>query len=166
MWEKSKYALAVLLIVAFIAASISIFAGRASLPISQSKEDPFVDDRVATVRLVMEEEDWSYCREHAFEERYVPADFWWDDELVPDVGFRTKGNSSLGQAVGWGNPRMPFAVDFNIFNRARTFHGVKKVFLNNGWSDPTLIREMIAYKVFARYGYSHPPCLSYRPLGK
>ena len=156
MWEKSKYALAVLLIVAFIAGTISLFVGRISLPISHSKEDPFVDDRVATVRIVMEEENWQFCLEHAFEERYVPADFWWDDELVPDVGFRTKGNSSLGQAVGWDSPRMPFAVDFNIFNRARNFRGVKKVFLNNGWSDPTLIREMIAFKVFADMGIPTP----------
>ena len=51
---------------------------------------------------------------------------------------------------------MPLAVDFNLFNRARTFHGVKKVFLNNGWSDPTLIREVIAYGVFAGMGIPTP----------
>ena len=156
MFEKCKILLSLLLVVIIFTTVISGCATSASRGTHDPKIDPFVDDRVATVRIVMEEEDWTFCQEHAFEERYVPADFWWDDELVADVGFRTKGNSSLGQAVGWNSPRMPFAVDFNIFNRARTFHGVKKVFLNNGWSDPTLIREMIAYKVFADMGLPTP----------
>jgi len=146
----------VLLVVIVITTCVSGCAGSASRGTHDPKIDPFVTDRVATVRIVMEEEDWSYCREHAFEERYVSADFWWDDELVPDVGVRTKGNSSLGQAVGWGSPRMPLAVDFNLFNRARTFHGVKKVFLNNGWSDPTLIREVVTYKIFEEAGVVTP----------
>jgi hypothetical protein len=119
-------------------------------------EFPFVTDRIATVRLVMEEEDWTFCMEHAFEESYVPADFWFDDEKIPFVGVRTKGNSSLGQAVGWDSPRMPLCVDFNLFNRARSFCGVNKVFLNNGWSDPTLIREVIAYDIFAQMDIPTP----------
>ena len=117
---------------------------------------PFYKDRVATVRIVMEEEDWSFCLTNAFEEQYVPGDFWFDDELIPGVGVRPKGNSSLGQAIGWDSPRIPLAVDFNIFNRARSFHGVKKVFLNNGWSDPTLIREVLTYEIFAEAGLPTP----------
>jgi len=148
--------LAALLIIVVAAPVISGCAGSASRGTHDPKVDPFVDDCIATVRLVMPEKNWAFCREHAFQEQYVRADFWWDDELVPDVGFRPKGNSSLGQAVGWNSPRMPFAVDFNIFNRARTFHGLKKVFLNNGWSDPTLIREVVAYKIFAEMGLPTP----------
>ena len=117
---------------------------------------PFYKDRVATIRIEMEEEDWSFCLTNAFEEQYVPADFWFDDELIPNVGVRPKGNSSLGQAVGWDSPRIPLAVDFNIFNQARNFHGVKKIFLNNGWSDPTLIREVLAYEIFSEMGIPTP----------
>ena len=116
---------------------------------TQDTAFPFYKDRVATIRIEMEEEDWSFCLTNAFEEQYVPADFWFDDELIPNVGVRPKGNSSLGQAVGWDSPRIPLAVDFNIFNQARNFHGVKKIFLNNGWSDPTLIREVLAYETFS-----------------
>jgi spore coat protein CotH len=144
-----------------VALSISIFLS-VILPgcgPSTEKTDPafpFVTDRIATVRIVMEEKDWSFCMENAFEEEYVRADFWFDDERIPYVGVRTKGNSSLGQAVGWDSPRMPLCVDFNLFNRARSFYGVNKVFLNNGWSDPTLIREVIAYDVFAKMDIPTP----------
>jgi spore coat protein CotH len=123
---------------------------------TQDDSFPFYKDRVATIRIVMEEEDWTFCLTNAFEEQYVPADFWFDDELIPSVGVRPKGNSSLGQAIGWGSPRIPICVDFNIFNRARNFYGVKKVFLNNGWSDPTLIREIVALEVFAEMGVPTP----------
>jgi hypothetical protein len=117
---------------------------------------PFDTSRVATVRILMKDKDWDFCMTHPFEEQYVKADFWFDGELVPSVGVRTKGNSSLGQAVGWQSPRMPLAVDFNLLNKARSFHGVQKVFLNNGWSDPTLIREIVAYDVFAEMGLPTP----------
>lgn len=156
MRKNIKAVLAAPITIIIIATGISGCASSASLGTGDKKVDPFVTDRVATVRLVMKEKDWSFCQTNAFEEQYVPADFWFDDELVPDVGVRTKGNSSLGQAVGWGSPRMPLAVDFNLFNRARTFHGVKKVFLNNGWSDPTLIRELIAYEIFAKMDIPTP----------
>jgi len=158
MWEKSRKFLALLLICMVCSTIFSGCARSTTRGTHDPDFDPFVDDRIATVRIEITDENWTFLREHAFEEQYVPADIRWDDELVPDIGFRTKGNSSLGQAVGWDSPRMPFAVDFNIFNRARTFHGVKKVFLNNGWSDPTLIREMIAYEIFAEMGIPTPRC--------
>jgi spore coat protein CotH len=113
---------------------------------------PFYQDRVSTVRILMGEEDWAFCMEHPFAEQYVQADFWFNDELVPDVGVRTKGNSSLSQAAAWDSPRLPLCVDFNLFNKARAFHGLKKVFLNNGWSDPTLVREVVTYKLFEEFG--------------
>jgi hypothetical protein len=155
MRKRTRVFLATLPILIVLAGGMTGCTGLSS---EKTKDDafPFYTDRVATVRIVMEEEDWSFCLTHAFEEQYVPADFWFDDELIPDVGVRTKGNSSLGQTIGWDSPRIPMAVDFNIFNRARNFHGVKKVFLNNGWSDPTLIREVLAYEIFAEMGIPTP----------
>ncbi len=131
-------------------------AGAWPSEVSSQDTNPFYRDKVAELRIVMSPEDWDFSLTHAFEEQYVRADFWYDGELIPDVGVRPKGNSSLGQAVGFDSPRLPLAVDFNIFNRARTFHGVKKVFLNNGWSDPTLIREVIAYELFDKMDLPTP----------
>lgn len=133
-----------------------VFSGCTGAVSGRTHTDPFYTDRIAEVRIIMEDDAWAFCMEHPFEEQYVAADFWFDGELVPSVGVRTKGNSSLGQAVGWGSPRMPLAVDFNLFNRVRTFHGLKKVFLNNGWSDPTLLREVITYRIFAEMGVPTP----------
>ena len=110
--------------------------------------DPFVTDRVVTVRIVMREEDWTACQQNALAEQYVRADFWFDGELVPNVAVRPKGNSSLREAARSGSPRFSLKVDFNLLNRVRNFRGLKKLNLNNGFSDPTLIRERLAYELF------------------
>ena len=117
---------------------------------------PFYDDSVATMRIVMSEEDWEFMQENATAEEYVKADFWFDDELVPDVAVRPKGNSSLMSVAQSGSARMSLKVDFNFFNSARTFYGLKKVNLNNGFSDPTLIREVLSYDLFEQMGLPTP----------
>jgi spore coat protein CotH len=118
--------------------------------------DPFYTDRVATVRIVLPEDDWKALMANAYSKDYYKADFWFDDELVPDVGFRTKGNASLQETVHWNSQRFPLCIDFNLLNPERTFHGVKKVHFNNGWSDPTLIRDVLAYDIFAKMGVPSP----------
>ncbi|UCD10000.1 MAG: CotH kinase family protein, partial [Dehalococcoidales bacterium] len=121
-----------------------------------SDADPFSDDLVATVRIIISEEDWESLKSNAYAKEYYRADFWFDDELVQDVGVRTKGNASLLETVRWESIRFPLAVDFNLFNRARNFHGMKKVHFNNGWSDPTLLRDVISYDIFSQMGVPSP----------
>lgn len=156
MRRQSKSILAALLLLIVAVTSVSGCAASSTRSSGDPEIDPFDTSRVATVRIEMLDKDWEFCMTHPFDEQYVPADFWLDGELIPDVAIRTKGNSSLGQAVGWQSPRMPLAVDFNLLNKARSLHGVKKVFLNNGWSDPTLIREVVAYEIFAKMGLPTP----------
>jgi len=123
---------------------------------SSESQSPFVSDRVVTVRIVMEEQDWTALQQNALAEQYVRADFWFDGELVPDVAVRPKGNSSLWQATQSESPRFSLKVDFNLLNRARDFRGLKKVNLNNGFSDPTLIRERLAYELFEQMDIPTP----------
>jgi len=118
--------------------------------------EPFITDRVVEVRIVMSDEDWETCQLDALEEEYVQADFWFDGELVSDVAVRPKGNSSLNSVVRTGSSRLSLKVDFNFFNSARTFRGLKKLNLNNGFNDPTLIREHLSYEVFEQMGLPTP----------
>jgi spore coat protein CotH len=156
MWKKAKPVLSGLLLVIIIAASLSGCAVSPSVNSGNRNVNPFFTDHVAKVRIVMDEKDWESLRANAFTKQYYKADFWFDDELVPDVAVRTKGNASLGQTVGWDSPRLPLAVDFNLLNKYRTFHGIKKVHFNNGWSDPTLLRDVISYEIFAKMGVPSP----------
>jgi spore coat protein CotH len=120
---------------------------------SSESDEPFIKDRVVTVRIVMDEKSWQRIMSNPVAKEYERADFWFDGQCYPNVAVRAKGNSSLMSVAGSGTPRMSFKVDFNFFNFARTFRGIKKICLNNGFSDPTLIRETIGYEVFEQMGF-------------
>jgi spore coat protein CotH len=156
MWKKSKGVLFILLLLVVLAPFLAGCATSPEAYSGNSKVDPFYTDRVSTVRVVMPEGDWQSLMANAYAKEYYKADFWFDDELVPDVGIRTKGNASLQETVNWKSDRFPLAIDFNLFNKARSFHGIKKVHFNNGWSDPTLLRDVISYEIFAKMGVPSP----------
>jgi spore coat protein CotH len=118
--------------------------------------EAFITNRVVEVRIVMDEEKWTSLRANALDKEYVQADFWFDGELVPDVGVRPKGTSSLQSPFEWGSPRFSLTVDFNLLNSARTFRGLKKLNFNNGFLDPTLIRERLASELFLKMGVPAP----------
>ncbi len=117
---------------------------------------PFYQDRVVTVRLVATKVDEEYLFENATEEQYIKVDMWYDGELVPDIAVRAKGNSSLMTTAKSASKRYSLKVDLNFFNSARNLHGVKKLCFNNGFSDPTLLREALSYEVFALMGIPSP----------
>jgi spore coat protein CotH len=103
-----------------------VFTGCGQLSAQADSEDsaPFYTDRVVTVRLVMDEDDWEYMQQNARAEEYAKADFWYDGELIADVAVRPKGNSSLMSAASSGTSRFSLKVDINFFNSARTLDGV------------------------------------------
>ncbi len=121
-----------------------------------SNDPPFYPDRVVEVRLVTTEENWDYMLENPLEEEYVKADLWYDGELIPDIAVRTKGNSSLMTTARTDSIRYSLKVDLNFFNSARNLDGVKKVCFNNGFSDPTFMRETLAYSMYTQMGIPTP----------
>jgi len=123
---------------------------------SSRNQEPFITDRVVDVHIVMKEDDWISLQRNALEKQYVRADFWFDGELVQDVAVRPKGVLSLQSVYQTGSPRFSFKVDFNLLNSARTFRGLKKLNFNNGFLDPTYIRERLAYELFAQVDVPAP----------
>lgn len=120
--------------------------------------DPFDLGQVRTIRIVMAEKDWKWLLANPMAEKYVRADFWFDGRKFSNVAVRPKGNSSLMSVAGSGSKRLSLKIDFNFFNSAQTFYGVKKLCLNNGFSDPTYMREVLSYEIFQEMGLPTPRC--------
>ncbi|MBN1160413.1 MAG: CotH kinase family protein [Dehalococcoidales bacterium] len=156
MRKKISILISAFLLVIIVAPSLSGCKVSPAAYSGDSKVNPFYTDRVATVRIVLPEDNWQSLMANAYSNEYFKADFWFDDELVPDVGVRAKGNASLQETVRWSSERFPLCIDFNLLNPERTFHGIRKVHFNNGWSDPTLIRDVLAYDIFAKMGVPSP----------
>jgi spore coat protein CotH len=124
--------------------------------LAERYDDLFPDDRVQTVRVIMEEQDWEALLGDKLAEEFYRADIWIDDELVQDVAVRAKGNSSLRTVAMSGSDRVGLKVDLNFFNSARSYHGLKKLNYSNGFSDPTLMKEFLSYELMAAMGVPAP----------
>jgi spore coat protein CotH len=140
----------IVLLAIFLVSAYDKIAGLAKSP------EPFIKNRVVTVRLVMPEKNWKEILSNPMAKQYVRAEFWFDGKRYPNVAVRTKGNSSLMSVARSGTPRLSFKVDFNFFNSAQTFRGLKKLALNNGFSDPTFMREILGYEIFEKMGFPTP----------
>lgn len=111
------------------------------------------DLSVRTYHLELTENALAALREDPKE--YVSATFREGDEVYQDVGVRLKG--------GWGSFRMidgrskaGFTIKFNAFEKGLRFHGLRRIILNNGAQDPTLMHEHICYKAFRDAGIPAP----------
>ena len=124
--------------------------------LAERYDQVFPDDRVLTVRIVMDDVDWQAMQSDAIAKEFYRADVWIDDEVIPDVAVRTKGSSSLMGAASSTRFRAGLKVDFNFFNAERSYHGVQKMVYNNGFSDPTLMKEFLSYELMALMGVPTP----------
>jgi hypothetical protein len=159
MNKKRLYQVFALLLAGLLALPLFTgLAGCSGMTSAQAEDDsaPFYSDRVVTVRFVMPEDDWEYMQENALEEQYAQADMWYDGQLVEAVALRPKGNSSLMTTANSGSIRYSFKADLNFFNSARNLDGVKKLNFNNGFSDPTFMRETLAYDIFRQMSIPTP----------
>ncbi len=85
-------------------------------------------------------------------ETYVPGTLKFGAETYANVGVRFKGNSSLSG----GNDKKPFKIHMNEYDATLRFHGFKKLNFHNGFKDPSLIREKIAYELMESAGAAAP----------
>jgi hypothetical protein len=124
----------------------------AALPaLAQSKAGPeyakvFDDTKVHSVHLILEGTDYQKIGQKPFQ--WMNGDVEIDGERVQNVGIREKGNSSAGIRT----EKKPFKIDFCEYLKDQRFHGLKQLVLNNGFKDPTLLREKLAYDLHRALG--------------
>ncbi len=73
---------------------------------------------------------------------YFPASFSADGVTIDTVGVRFKGNSSFNA----NGIKKSFKIDFDEYdedNDELVFYDLKKLNLNNGFKDPTMLREKL-----------------------
>lgn len=85
---------------------------------------------------------------------YMQCDMSIDGRSVPSVGIKTKGNSSFNNQ----SSKKSFKIDLNEYVAGQDFDGIKKFNLNNGFKDPTLLREKICLDFLNNHGIDAPRC--------
>jgi len=79
-------------------------------------------------------------------ERLV-GDLWIDGTLLPDVGVRFKGYSSYSP----DQVKNPFNIELDHVVDGQDYQGFGKLKLSNVTSDPSFLREVLAYEVARNY---------------
>jgi hypothetical protein len=132
---------------------ISILVFLARLPAADPGEAVFAEPRIFEVRFHFDQPDFldSLHRSHETGD-YIPGNVTIDGVYYDKVGVRFKGHSSYHFYPG---DKKPFRIKFNAF-RDHRFDGLKKISLNNGWSDPTMLREKIHLDFLRERGIPAP----------
>ena len=82
----------------------------------------------------------------------LPATLEMDGVLYDSVGIRYKGNISFALAVLSETPKFPLNIDMNEYIEDQELMGYKKLKLGNLFTDPTCVREALAYEIYRKYG--------------
>ncbi|MFH1532524.1 MAG: CotH kinase family protein [Pseudomonadota bacterium] len=118
--------------------------------------NPFLWDRATPLELTLEPGAWEAMLAHPEAEEYHPGDYYFDDMHLGNVAIRIKGGSSIAKVADTGTHRFSFKVDFNRYVETQSFCGLRKVVLHNGWGDPTLLREHLAFRLARQLGVPAP----------
>jgi spore coat protein CotH len=89
---------------------------------------------------------------------YVHGTLRYGDEELADVGVRIKGEGSKRKLT----EKAAFKLKFDAFVDDQTFHGLRRMTLNNMVEDPSFIAERLAFAVFRAAGLPAPRCNSAR----
>ena len=77
-----------------------------------------------------------------------------DGNFLDSVGVQFKGNSSFNNP----SKKKSWKIDFNEYDTTQEYNKLRTINLNNGFKDPTLMREKIALDFCVRNGIPAPRC--------
>jgi CotH kinase protein/Lamin Tail Domain len=124
----------------------------AALQPSATGQDFFDRGTLRTLELTFAQADWEdQLRDNKKDglQVQIPADLVVDGVLYPNVGVRYKGNSTYWLRAN--GEKAPFNIDLKGFGIDQEVLGNSKIILNNQWSDTSLMREVIAYRVLNEF---------------
>ena len=108
--------------------------------------DAFFDDgQVHSIYLSINSRDWQSLRDHYLDNTYYPGDFRWQNQVVRNIGIRSRGTGSRSGV------KPGLRVDFDRYTTDQKFLGTLKSFiLRNHTQDPSGIHERLAMLLFRR----------------
>ncbi|MGX1266379.1 spore coat protein CotH [Rossellomorea marisflavi] len=120
------------------------------------KQTVFNESKVGRVDIEIDEDDWDDLVENATKEEYKRATVTVNGKKVNDVAIRAKGNSSLTSVANSDSDRYSLKIDFDHYDSSQSLYGLKKLNLNNNYSDSTQMREFVSYEMMEEMGIATP----------
>ena len=118
--------------------------------------DLFDQSRVHKIEISMQ--NWDAFIADADSEEYYPCDITIDGETIRNVGIRTKGNSSRQFVSQANKDKYSFRVKFDKYDKYANYHGLTEICMNNMYSDPSCMRDVLCYNACYQIGAYAPNC--------
>lgn len=123
---------------------------------AQNEGDNFFGaPQVHEIRLTFAQTNyWDSLVDGYTNDYYIKGDIEIDGTLLTNCGIKFKGNSS------YNNPsdKKSFKLDLNEYVAGQDYDGLKKLNLNNGFKDPTFLREKIMLDYLLLHNLPAPRC--------
>lgn len=116
----------------------------------------FATDKVHSIDIIME--DWDSFIETCENEEYVSCSLVIDNEAYKNIAIRAKGNTSLSSVSSMNSDRYSFKIEFDHYDKTKTYHGLDKLCLNNLIQDYSLMKDYITYNLMRKAGAAAPLC--------
>lgn len=128
----------------------------ALMRIASAQSGFYAIDTIQQIDIYFAQSNWDYMMDtaKAGAEGYTLADSVVINGVMFDsVGVKYKGNSSYSV----GNAKNPLHIELNYTHGNAGYNGVQDIKLANGYSDPSHVREVLAYSVLRNY-MAAPEC--------
>jgi spore coat protein CotH len=117
---------------------------------AQTADDLFSPSTLHDLQLFMNSADLLQLQARYDENTFYQADLEWRGTRVRSVAVRSRGGGSR-------SPTKPgMLIDFDRFAAGQRFLGLSALVLDNGWQDPSFVRESVTMAMFARMGQPAP----------
>ena len=166
---KSKRIVALLLVaVLMISASACSSAGNTDASGNQGStegkgseqttgyEKLFQKDDIIDINVEISEADWKSILASPQDEEYKSAKVTVDGVTVDNVGFRTKGNSTLRSVAQSDSDRYSFRIKLDKYVEGQNILGLDEFVVNNMYADPSYLREYLSYEALESLGLEVP----------
>ena len=128
-----------------------------STGVTQAYESLFQTDNVIDVKITIDDADWQSMLESPMDKDYKQVSVEVDGNKLDNVGFSTKGNMTLRSVASMeDSDRYSFRLKFDKYDKTQTLLGLDKMVLNNNYTDPSYMREILHYEALRSIGMDVP----------
>lgn len=116
----------------------------------------FDQSTVHKIEITMD--GWDDFIDNCTDEKYRACAVTIDGEAQGTVGIRAKGNTSLSSMAQHDNDRYSFKIEFDHYQKKKTYRGLDKLSLNNIIQDATYMKDYWSYTFMNQMSLASPLC--------
>ena len=144
-----------------LAAGFTALAGAGVLETSRKTSLTYAKhlfDQSTVHKIEITMDGWDDFIDNCTDEKYRACAVTIDGEAQGTVGIRAKGNTSLSSMAQYDNDRYSFKIEFDHYQKKKTYRGLDKLSLNNIIQDATYMKDYWSYTFMNQMGLASPLC--------